>query len=1347
MGLDAPGIAPTRKPLKRSKRTVVADIDRRVREASRSKPVESPDSVDRRSAAARRAEPTMDDRRAQSSANTREWARRNNIQPRSRAELARTPISSRRRAPAGDVNTGPLRATRPGVGTKITPRAQRASPEKSIASIGRVFGHTTRAIASTTAEDFGGSARKTVSTAGDLAKGLAVLAAGVPYTLAYPVNRALGNEQESPGRIARRMLKQEKKRISTTYGPSWRGDKNSGAHVREIVKREGPLLPALDMAVVAGPTSSALGLAAKSGKLGKGAKAAVTTRPNVRYGIEGATKDGRVRPTAIGAVVAKGHDAARRGGQKVAVARSNKRLRVRAAERVLRRPPSTGSLAHADPKPLSPRRALLKPGEVTPLVSGRATRSLRFNVSRHYTAGETAARLRVNRFVTGKDGVQQIARSVPKELSDLPKIAQQLGIRDAAGARKIIALRLAEIEKRTAEALAGKGPHGKRDADTAAALKGEAVEAARLRELQAKPELFERADVQAATARLTEVERTAVTGREGIGPERLAAGRSQLVGETLGVQTAKQLNDRAKATHLEGRASSKLRYEDAVAKRDKVRTTSARVLASARADLAKAQGRAEVLSRNVSGTNTLRGAGTSKYSGGALGVRRAQEALDSAKARVEAELGEATTAVKAAADARKAAYRAPVKKIAESPRQYELRVAEEAESLGLAAPEFATSKFTGAEEGVRKLHPRADTTPTNPLGKKRQGTNYRLGNQAHEVETSTRDLRATIERGARIEAEQNLLREHGMYFPGGKAEADAWVAARGLDPADMVAFPATGGVVRKDMAGALDLRTGKDHGDYVAAKGLFLTEKVVKDELDALSVHASNPGKILRRLAHLPQAALLALSPSWWAFQRVNDLVGMVAGGSARQTRSYGQMLRALDPDSREITKTMSGGSMAAELLTPHTGQKLGRMQRVLDENPTYKAALNSDAPATNLLIKLTADGPTVLLRSDAKITGNVRERQFIHNLQQLAAKMDPDVKQVVRGFGPMGHALKTGDTALMAKLLKDPKYAKVRDEAAASLSRVMGDWHVYTAAEKRVKGAFAFYGFLRYSTRMAFYTLPVDHPYVGLLVAQIGAMGDADARAIIGDDLPYGLGKLYQSNGEVAGDLVRANPITGPLTSITKPEHIFQLGTPLISIMVSSTLGQATGLSDSSEGYVKQLTVKGDPKDNRLGGFLSEERLRVLGDQTLSLLSPYKSWKGFDSRQQSSDSLAWDRRIMQGSTGAEQEKIDAKNKLAGDGGWRSVARSVAPLAVPGDGKNWKDIGAKATTDTAKRASDEKLRRAKRRGALGTPLGRAKIKLEGVDARVEAKTAGIDEKVAAIDRAIQLKLAEKGLAP
>ncbi len=1181
--------------------------------------------------------------------------------------------------------------------------------------LGRAFVNTVGAIGEETYHDPIGQAGKAVNTVGEVVKGITSLMAltskGSPLVAPMPKSA----RDDSAGEIAQRMAEGTAEHYKKTYGPSFRGEKGAYKKLRAQLREEGVLLPALDVATVVAPTSSALGAGLRTvakGSAPGGVVSRVAAKTEARPGLKtNALKPAtpqKVRPSLVGAGAAAGHDLLRAGVQKAAVKRA----------------------ARPNAKPLPARRANLKPGEVAPIARLPANRRLALRAAELTQRGETAGRYRSARHVTDRkspESIRNASKGVAPELHEAALAATQLGIRDSAGAKALLPLRIREIEEARAAATAT-GAKGRTAATEARAAKGEIDELPQLQAYLRDPSVFDKAEVRALTERLAA---NPIGAREGLEAARAAEGRSALVGKTLGVPTAAERNAAASTARTEAKASAKAEIKAATAERAKVRAGAERVLSGARADVA-------ALKRpGVKATPAA--------------VTRAEARLSKAQTITAGKLADASDRVIAARAAHAAANK-PLVKIKETAAQREAAVLAAAKAVhpNLVAPAHIPSRLEADEITMPRSGPQFDKNPLS-AAKRRKGIVYELGRQDKQLSLVEQQVSATLQRGARLEAESHVLGEAGIAF---KTEADARGFLHGLGyktdkevaKAGLALHKPQSGLAHSDIASARTTRKTKRpvkssrEGDYVRTDNVFVLPKAVKRELDALGHKPSTPAKILRTLAHLPQTALLALNPSWWQFQRVNDGVALAAGGALHHLPTLRKVRKGLSPDAREMLHTMAGGSMSRQMLTPHSTQELGRMQRILDEAPTYRDALAHERPATALLLRAAHNVPTVLLRSDAAITGAAREMQLIHNLGIVGRKMDDDVAAVSRAFGPIGNAFKTGDVALAEKLLTDPRYKAQLEDAAARLYKIHGNWHAYTASEKSARSAFAFYGFLRYATKMALYTLPVQHPYVAGLVAQLGEMGARDAKAIIGPDLPYGLGALYNKDGTIAADLTRANPLLGPAFSITKPEQMVSLATPLAGIALNYITGQPTALSDSSEGYVKQYTARGNPDDHAIGGMFSETRSRIGADQLLSLLGPYREWRRFDGRPQSSDSLPWDRKPLQASGAEAQLKLDAKARAAA-GGLGGLAHNQLPLLFPGSAKNMKTQGALVTK--AKREGEHKaaLAKAKRNYKLNTAAGRLDRQLELLDEQLkQSSVPQLDE----LDRQLKLLDAQTG---
>jgi hypothetical protein len=216
---------------------------------------------------------------------------------------------------------------------------------------------------------------------------------------------------------------------------------------------------------------------------------------------------------------------------------------------------------------------------------------------------------------------------------------------------------------------------------------------------------------------------------------------------------------------------------------------------------------------------------------------------------------------------------------------------------------------------------------------------------------------------------------------------------------------------------------------------------------------------------------------------------------------------------------------------------------------------------------------------------------------------------------------------------------------------------------------------------------------------------------------------------------------LTGPLLSITKPEQVIGLATPLASILLSYVTNQPVGLSDSATGYIKQYTVGGNPDDHAAGGFFAKDRLRIALRNVMSLFTPAKEWQRFDPRQQSDDSLPWDRRYLRSEKPAVQLKIDARNAAAkGGGGWPGVKHDLFPLAFPASGRNMAEQGKLITRAKVKGQQNATLTQIKRDRALNTPEGQMDMEIKKLKAELEQQ----DPATAEMDFEIRKLKAELG---
>lgn len=121
-------------------------------------------------------------------------------------------------------------------------------------------------------------------------------------------------------------------------------------------------------------------------------------------------------------------------------------------------------------------------------------------------------------------------------------------------------------------------------------------------------------------------------------------------------------------------------------------------------------------------------------------------------------------------------------------------------------------------------------------------------------------------------------------------------------------------------------------------------------------------------------------------------------------------------------------------------------------------------------------------------------------------------------------------------QLRKNPK---LLEDVGDTTVKWLGDWTSMTAAERKLGHFVMFYPYVRYATRLLFYTLPVGHPIVATAMAELGQFTQTEYQQIFGDDdLPWNIGKIYfgKTGDSKYIDLSRANPLmTSFISGLTR--------------------------------------------------------------------------------------------------------------------------------------------------------------------------------------------------------------------
>jgi hypothetical protein len=194
-------------------------------------------------------------------------------------------------------------------------------------------------------------------------------------------------------------------------------------------------------------------------------------------------------------------------------------------------------------------------------------------------------------------------------------------------------------------------------------------------------------------------------------------------------------------------------------------------------------------------------------------------------------------------------------------------------------------------------------------------------------------------------------------------------------------------------------------------------------------------------------------------------------------------------------------------------------------------------------------------------------------------------------------------------------KHPEILEDVVETLNDYLGDWTTMTAAERKViNRAVMFYPFVRYSARLALWTMPTQHPAVMAMLAELSELTVEEYRETFGDeDLPWNLGKVYfGETGESTGiDLARANPLTNAAVSGLARVGTSTSNLPGAAIGMMPPYGQwlvdhLTGVN-TYKGRPLRLGGETDPFWNKPWEISLEQHGKLAVSQVASLFYPYR--------------------------------------------------------------------------------------------------------------------------------------------
>jgi len=230
-----------------------------------------------------------------------------------------------------------------------------------------------------------------------------------------------------------------------------------------------------------------------------------------------------------------------------------------------------------------------------------------------------------------------------------------------------------------------------------------------------------------------------------------------------------------------------------------------------------------------------------------------------------------------------------------------------------------------------------------------------------------------------------------------------------------------------------------------------------------------------------------------------------------------------------------------------------------------------------------------------------------------------------------------------MQKMIKDDP--RMLERHAKSVFDYMGDWTSYTRAERLfLKRGLLFYGFLRFSLRMAFYTMPTKHPIMTGIISQMGRLETEEKRELLGEDAnPWALGGIRTGeNGETVWEMYRANPVLNALVEADDVRGTMNIMPPFVQILAKQFFQH-----DTFSG--KQIAVGGIPSQGPHHKMTVDQHGKVFVNSLASMFFPTREFMKYQAggRTQGADQLPWNTAPTYYADGGDAEGRQDKKEAA----------------------------------------------------------------------------------------------------
>jgi hypothetical protein len=428
-------------------------------------------------------------------------------------------------------------------------------------------------------------------------------------------------------------------------------------------------------------------------------------------------------------------------------------------------------------------------------------------------------------------------------------------------------------------------------------------------------------------------------------------------------------------------------------------------------------------------------------------------------------------------------------------------------------------------------------------------------------------------------------------------------------------------------------------GDYkdMAQNRYLVFPREVGEAVDGAAVKLDRPGMRMWEVAVKTKPTrllLLAFNVPWLAFQTASNAVLTGLGGGINPFDIYGsyKYFKGLDPEAMAAIEAEFGVTHghAFHMDQPNVG------------------ATNSRTVATWRGIKATKAmrvghrmNPldAIFGRSDEAQNNFYRRTLFYSKARKLA----------YRRMGYNWRASARNIDVLMDRVLARPpermaqniaRHGREFEAAAKHVNDFLGDYLRFSPSERLFLSRHVmFYGYLRFSLRFTFYTMPVGHPIMTDILGNIGRLGAWEIHDLFGVPRSYGLptsmlAQVYFGNRQdaVNGTLRsvnfgRMNPFLNAITQMEDANQAYGLVSPMYQMLADQA-------AEESSFTGRDWRVRGEytpsESDRPKTYYGDKDRARIALRQGLKLAFPYRVAEDMLLKpSQTDDALAWSPRPL----------------------------------------------------------------------------------------------------------------------